>query len=607
MIVWLTNITFASNVIGDVPSSSNENRTLNRETTIYNWTCDITQDLAFYNWSPVYLRVGQPKWPVSYVFDKTETYVRGYNQSTFVGNIKFPYVSNFVPSTTIDSDSSNILTVDATGATLLWSVNTTRNQAAGQFVTFNNERSIVQNANGVLLNYYYIRANDLSLHNGALNVIINPSITKKISCTNYYVARCGDGVIDKQTGTSDGNWWLTNQWWIFLPWHGNSIKPNEVCDDWAQNGQAGKCKTDCTGIGGGTETGNLVVTKTLTVDQNYAPGDNLQFRVSFSNPSTQTVQNISIEDFLPSGLEYISSEIFGATAPTYFSTGTVSGTLRIAYTGFSLAAGQNGYILINAKLLACNAALNNVIWTAVSNGQNLGWNANKQVLCSGGTPVSIAKTANKLSVQWWEIVTYTITATNNTPNSISNVFIQDIWPVNWCILMTGNWTSTNSSLQLISTPWASTTQWGLASLGANATISLTFYGQASTSPSCVWNQTNIGQIIYNGNQPIPSSATVNITQAIGGITIIKKIEEERNYWPWDTVVYIITYKNEWKTDIGSFIIKDYWPDNSVRFLNSNPNPRPGGNPNVLIWDINGLKAGAQGTIRIVGTIRANLQ
>jgi hypothetical protein len=34
-VLSIISTTFADNVIGDVPSSSNENRTLNRETTIY--------------------------------------------------------------------------------------------------------------------------------------------------------------------------------------------------------------------------------------------------------------------------------------------------------------------------------------------------------------------------------------------------------------------------------------------------------------------------------------------------------------------------------------------------------------------------------------------
>lgn len=599
--IGLTSITFAGNVIGDVPSSSAEQRTIQWESTLYTWACDISQELAFYEGSPVYLRVGQPRGQVSYVFDKTQTYVRAYNQALFAGELKFPYVSNFVPSSTIDPTDGDILTVDATGSTFTKLPTIVRNKIAGQFVTFNNERSIIQSANGSTLNYYYVKANDLSLHNWTLKVTINPNITKKISCTNYYIARCGDGVIDKETWTTNGNWGLSPQWWGFLPWHPISIKPNEACDDGEQNGQAGKCKTDCTGIWSGTETGNLIVTKTLTAEQNYAEGDSLQFRISFSNPSTQTIQNIAIEDFLPSGLEYISSEINWATAPVYFATGMVSGTTRIAYTGFSLAAGQNGYILINAKLVSCNATLNNVLWTAVSNGQNLGWNTNKLVVCSGGTPVSITKTANKTSVQWGDLVQYTIVVKNNTPNAISSVFIQDIWPGNGCLFMTGSYTP--SSLLLISSPWSSTTQWWLPSLGANETISLTFYGQASTSPSCVWAQTNVGQVIYNGNQSIPSSATVTITPAIEGMSITKEIIDY-NDAPGERVTYRITYRNNSDVPINGFVVTDIWPS-SLKFIRSTRTPTTT-NPYTWVFSTI-LQPREEWSIEVVWEILNNIQ
>jgi len=603
-VLSIINTTFADNVIGDVPSSSNENRTLNRETTIYDWTCDISQNLAFYDWSPVYLRVGQPKWPVSYVFDKTETYVRGYNQSIFVGNIKFPYVSNFVPSTTIDSDTSNILTVDATGATLLWSTDIIRNQPAWQFVTFNNERSIIQNANGVSLNYYYIRANDSSLHNWSLNVIINPNLTTKISCTNYYIARCGDGVIDKETGTTDWNWWILSQEWGFLQWHEISIKPNEVCDDWALNWQPGKCKTDCSGIWDGTETGNMIVTKTLTVEQNYAPEQELQFRINFSNPGSQILENISIEDFLPSGLEYISSEIHWVTN-SLFSTGDAWWSLRIAYTGFNLAAGQNWYILINAKLLACNAALNIVNRSALSNWQTISGNTSKQVVC-GTTPVSITKTANLRTVQWGQTVRFTITVNNATPNTINDVFVQDIWPVNGCVFMTG---TAETSLPTTQTQNWNLTQWWVPWWlipGQNLTIS--FLWQTKTDASCVWTHTNTWKVLYWTEQQ-ETNTTVTISQASHNVSIQKTVIQQW-FWPWDPVRYEIKYRNNWSITINSLTIKDYRPS-SLDFVESTPWPNSIVSPELqtpIVWNITTpLQPNEERSIIINGKIKTTIQ
>ena len=78
--------------------------------------------------------------------------------------------------------------------------------------------------------------------NGTIKINIHPQITPKTSCTNYYIARCGDGIIDDEDTDGievDGD---------TINWHARSVEPNEVCDDGAQNGQPGKCKTDCSGI-----------------------------------------------------------------------------------------------------------------------------------------------------------------------------------------------------------------------------------------------------------------------------------------------------------------------------------------------------------------------
>lgn len=38
----------SNNTINDVPSSPNENRTIQTSTTLYTSSCDISQELAFY-------------------------------------------------------------------------------------------------------------------------------------------------------------------------------------------------------------------------------------------------------------------------------------------------------------------------------------------------------------------------------------------------------------------------------------------------------------------------------------------------------------------------------------------------------------------------------
>ena len=83
MTACMRAVSFAGNTINDVPTSPSENRTIQQSASLYTGSCDISQELGFYNGSPVYLRIAQPKGPASYVFDKTETYVIVYGGAVF--------------------------------------------------------------------------------------------------------------------------------------------------------------------------------------------------------------------------------------------------------------------------------------------------------------------------------------------------------------------------------------------------------------------------------------------------------------------------------------------------------------------------------------------
>jgi len=120
-----------------------------------------------------------------------------------------------------------------------------RDEIAGQIITKNMERAALQNTAGDTLNYYYKLANStFTPKSGTVKIKIHPTLTTKTSCTNYYIARCGDGVIDNEDTEGievDGD---------MIERHPRSLEPNEVCDDGDLNGTPGHCKIDCTGTEG---------------------------------------------------------------------------------------------------------------------------------------------------------------------------------------------------------------------------------------------------------------------------------------------------------------------------------------------------------------------
>ena len=81
----------------------------------------------------------------------------------------------------------------------------------------------------------------------------------------------------------------------------------------------------------------------------YAVGELVGFKMPFKNPHNIQINNVSVRDYLPQNLEYVSSEIHGVTP--YVSGHFMSGAVQVVeYSGFNLAPLQEGYLLLTGKV-----------------------------------------------------------------------------------------------------------------------------------------------------------------------------------------------------------------------------------------------------------------
>ena len=64
----------------------------------------------------------------------------------------------------------------------------------------------------------------------------------------------------------------------------------------------------------------MTLSKTLVTNMLYHSGDLVSFKIDFANLGPSTINNIILSDYLPAGLEYVSSQLFGA-APYTFGVG----------------------------------------------------------------------------------------------------------------------------------------------------------------------------------------------------------------------------------------------------------------------------------------------
>ena len=101
-----------------------------------------------------------------------------------------------------------------------------------------------------------------------------------------------------------------------------------------QFGEQSKCGVKINVINTG-----VVLDKTLVNNVPYRSGDLVTFRVAFANHGVDTINNVVLTDTLPAGLQYVSSQLYGA-APYTSATSVNQGSTVVQYSGFSLIPGQ---------------------------------------------------------------------------------------------------------------------------------------------------------------------------------------------------------------------------------------------------------------------------
>ena len=86
----------------------------------------------------------------------------------------------------------------------------------------------------------------------------------------------------------------------------------------------------------------------------YQEGDLVGFKMPFANNTNDTVNKVSIKDFMPLNLEYVSSEIHGVN-PAYHQTyKSAQGITIDEWSGFNLLPSQNGVLYLTGRVLKTN-------------------------------------------------------------------------------------------------------------------------------------------------------------------------------------------------------------------------------------------------------------
>lgn len=281
---------------------------------------------------------------------------------------------------------------------------------------------------------------------------------------------------------------------------------------------------------------DLVVVMTDNPDP-VVPGQLLTYTISVTNNGSNPANNTVLTDTLPSGVNLISAS--GPSGSTCSQTGnTVSCTLG------TLAAGASATVTLLVTPTAVGTITNTATATTASGDANPGNNTDSEstTVQAAANPADLAvtKTANPSSVFPGQVLTYTVTVTNNGPSTATATTLVDVLPPGVVFL------SATSPAGTSCVQSSGVVNCSLGNLGAGVSSQVTI-NVTPLQPGSITNTatatTSAGES-NPGNNSASVTTTVNATPSGTGTDLaVTKSANPSPVAPGQTLTYTITVNN----------------------------------------------------------------
>ncbi|WP_157078653.1 beta strand repeat-containing protein, partial [Methanobrevibacter filiformis] len=328
-----------------------------------------------------------------------------------------------------------------------------------------------------------------------------------------------------------------------------------------------------------TNNVNVSIVKVSNTTGSANIGDIITYTITVTNNGSGNATGVYVTDLLnTSVLSFVSSN------------GSYDNNTGVWSIG-SLGAGESVVLSITVVIIGNGTVINTASVSVDQNNTNVdNGSDNETINVSNNVNVSVVKVSNTTgAANIGDIITYTITVTNNGSGNTTGVFVTDL--LNATVL---SFVGSNGSYDNV------TGVWSIGSLGAGETVAL------SITVVIVGNGTviNIASVSVDQNNTNTNNGsdneTINVSNNVN-VSVVKVSNTTRSANIGDIITYTITVTNNGSGNATGVYVTDVLNATVLSFVGSNGSY----DNNTGIWTIGDLGAGESVALNITVVIIGN--
>ncbi len=320
---------------------------------------------------------------------------------------------------------------------------------------------------------------------------------------------------------------------------------------------------------------DLAIAKSVS-KANPILNEEITYTIQVTNNGPSTANNVEVRELLASGLEYVSDDSLGDYNPT---TGL--------WTIGTLANGVQATLNIVVIVRQVDPPVTNTasITNSDTPDPNDGNNSSSVTIPSASADLVIEKSVNNSVPNVDTEVTFTVTVSNNGPDTATNIRINDILPAGLSYVSSspsqGNYDNT-------------TGLWDIGSVLLNEQASISIVALVIEAGVPITNTVQLISLDQVDTNPSNNRATATVTGQQADLSVLKGVDKP-SVNVGENVIFTITVRNDGPSMATGVELTDVLPGGlTLVSASSNPVATYAGG----VWSIGSLANGAEATLII---------